>query len=159
MPIPRKPQAWTPQFWKLSQGGSEIVYQDILDSIEQGLVYVHKDTKPLGKMKEGQGELFLRAPIGDYFYLTHGNKGITLLGQFSGPANLFSSWESGWLDRPFRFIRGSVSNKKYTGEDKWWSPNHDSTFCRVRDDELSLFEECILKPYFKIKLADFGIRV
>jgi hypothetical protein len=107
-----------PRFWKLSQGGEDFVYQDILDSITHGFVYVHKDTKALGTSGKTQGQDFVDALVGDYFYLTHGNKGIFLLGQFSGPANLFSSRGDGWLDRPFRFIRPSVSNKKYDGKDK-----------------------------------------
>ncbi len=148
-----------PRFWKLSQGGDDIAYQDILDSITRGLVYVHKDTPPQGKSTETQGYLFATAPVGDYFYLTHGNEGVILLGQFSGPANLFSSWGGGWLDRPFRFIRPSVSHKKYDGIDKWWAPNHNSTFVEVPDDGLALFEEYILRPYFGIKLTEFGVQL
>jgi 5-methylcytosine-specific restriction protein B len=148
-----------PQFWKLSQGGTDFVYQDVLDSIARGLVYVHKDTKALGTSTKTQGQDFVDAQVGDYFYLTHGNKGVFLLGQFSGPANLFCSKGDGWLDRPFRLIRPSVTNKKYDGKDKWWAPNHNSTFVRVPDGELALFEECILQPYFGIKLADFRIPV
>lgn len=37
------------------------------------------------------------------------------------------------------------------------SPNDNSTFVRVPEDELTLFEASILKPYFDIKLAAFGI--
>jgi hypothetical protein len=48
-------------------------------------------------------------------------------------------------------MSGSYSNV-------WWAPNHNSTFCHVPDEELPLFEAKILRPYFAIKLADFGIR-
>jgi len=145
-----------PRFWKLSEG-KDFSYQEVLDSLMNGLVYVHKDTKPKGTSKKTQGEDFVEALIGDYFYLTHGNHGILLLGQFSGPANLFSSLGDGWLDRPFRLIRSSVSPKPYDGQAKWWAPNHNSTFSPVPDNELAMFESSILEPYFGIKLASFGV--
>ncbi|MBA7706006.1 hypothetical protein ES703_114850 [subsurface metagenome] len=102
-----------PKFWKLSQGADIFDYDEILESIEQRLVYVHKDTGPLGNT-EPQGERFLKKDvIGDYFYLTHGNKGIYLLGQFSGYANYFSAKKEGWVNRPFRFIKASVLKEPY----------------------------------------------
>ena len=144
----------TPRFWKLSQG--DFPAQDTLLSIEKGLVWVHSKTRPKGTSKTSQGEDFVRAPIGDYFYLTHSNKGIYLIGQFNGPANIFSEHGDGWADRPFRLIRLATEVKSYSGPDKWWAPNHDSTFVRVPENELAMFEEYILIPHFGIVLADFG---
>jgi 5-methylcytosine-specific restriction protein B len=147
-----------PRFWKLSQGdSSDFSSQDILDSIEQRLVYVHGNTKALGTSSTTQGEEFVNSPIGDYFYLTHGNKGIYLLGQFSGPPNIFSALGRGWVDRPFRYILGAVEIKPYTGPDKWWAPNHNSTFWAVPEEELGLFEETILVPHFGTRLSEFGV--
>jgi hypothetical protein len=118
---------------------------------------MHGNTAALGTSSTTQGEEFVNAPIGDYFYLTHGNKGIYLLGQFSGPANTFSALGKGWVDRPFRYLFGAIEIKPYTGPDKWWAPNHNSTFCLVPEDELELFEEAILVPHFGIKLSEFGV--
>ena len=74
----------TPGFWKLSQGAKDFAYNEIIESIARGLVYVHKDTAPLGNSAKTQGEDFISAPVGDYFYLTYGNKpgfgGAILLG-------------------------------------------------------------------------------
>ena len=148
-----------PQFWKVSQGSEYFRYSDVLRSIYERLVYVHKDTGPKGRSSKSQGEEFADAPIGDYFYLTHGNDGIYLLGQFSGPANLFSSKGEGWLDRPFRLIRTAVSREPYQGSAKWWAPNHNSTFISVTEDDLGTFETLILKPYFELSLGDFGVPV
>ena len=144
------------RFWKLSQGG-DFLGQDTLQSIEQRLVYVHSKTKAQGISSTTQGEDFINAQIGDYFYLTHGNKGVYIIGQFSGPPNFINSFGDGWADRPFRFIRAAVEVKPYIGPDKWWAPNHLSTFVRVPDHELQLFEESILVPHFGIRLAQFGI--
>src|SRR5438093_3217215 len=140
-----------PKFWKVSHGTQFFPYQDMLDSIERRLVYVHKDTHAKATSVRSQGQNFLEAPAGDYFYLTHGNNGIYLLGQFSGPANVFSSKGEGWLDRPFRHIKSAVTRDSYSGPKKWWAPSDNSTFMAIPDDEVVLFEEHILQPYFKIK--------
>src|SRR5262249_44438967 len=147
------------QFWKLSQGGDSFAAQDTLLSIEQRLVYVHGLTPPLGGKTKSQGDEFIDAPLGDYFYLTHANKGIYILGQFSGPPNIISARGDGWVDRPFRFIRAATTVKPYAGPDKWWAPNHNSTFVAVPDDELKLFEDSILWPHFGIRLSDFRIEI
>src|SRR5262245_7177869 len=149
-----------PKFWKLSQGvAAQFSSRDISSSLENRLVYVHKDTKAKGGSGRTQAQDFLEAGIGDYFYLTHGNRGVFALGQFSGPANIFSAYGEGWLDRPFRFIRGSVSTERYSGPRKWWAPSQNSTFTRVPDNELKMFEELILIPYFELHLAEFGVAV
>ncbi len=147
-----------PTFWKLSQGAELFSYEEILDSIESRLVYVHKDTDAKGISKTPQATDFINAKNGDYFYLTHGNTGIFLLGQFTGATNLFSTYGEGWLDRPFRFIKSSITRKKYDGEQKWWTPNDNSTFVKVPDGEIVQFEQEILKPFFDIELKKFGIK-
>ena len=146
-----------PKFWKLSQGTEFFDYNSILESIEHRLVYVHKDTAAKGGSRKSQGQQFIEAPVGDYFYLTHGNAGIYLLGQFTGPTNIFSARREGWLDRPFRFIKASISKESYNGPKKWWTPNEDSTFSPVPDGEVELFEQYILQPYFNISLSNFGL--
>jgi hypothetical protein len=147
----------TPNFWKVSHGVEYFHARDMIQAFHDGLVYVHKDTKPKGKSETPQGRAFVNAPTGDYFYLTNGNEGIYLLGQFTGPANVFSSRKVGWLDRPYRLIQASRSWEYYEGPQKWWTPNDRSTFTSVPKDELGLFEDLILKPYFDLNLADFRI--
>ena len=147
-----------PNFWKLSQGTAQFELQDIIKSIEQRLVYVHKNTKAKAGSSISQAQQFIEADIGDYFYLTHGNNGIYLLGQFLGPANLFSAYGEGWLDRPFRFIKPSISKNKYRGTKKWWAPSDNSTFTHVPNNELPLFETNILTPFFGVKLEEYGIK-
>ena len=62
------------RFWKLSQGIEYFSYQSMLETIESGLVYVHKDTKAKATLLKKQAQDFIDAPIGDYFYLTHGEE-------------------------------------------------------------------------------------
>ena len=146
-----------PNFWKLSQGTDFFSFEEVSDSIENKLVYVHAHTAAKGRSSETQGEQFIEAEVGDYFYLTHGNKGVYLLGQFTGPANIFSSMGEGWADRPFRVIRSAKPNSGYDGPHKWWAPNDRSTFMSVPDDELAEFEAHILEPFFGISLAEYGV--
>lgn len=147
-----------PKFWKVSHGAAIFSHEAVLDALHEQLVYVHKDTKPKATLSRSQAEDFVAAPIGNYFYLTHGNEGIYVLGQFSGAANVFSKMGDGWLDRPYRPIKSAISREAYCGPHKWWAPNDNSTFMPVPDDELSAFEEHILKSYFGITLAKFAIR-
>lgn len=146
-----------PNFWKLSQGAKFFNEKQILDSIEERFVYVHKGTRAIGGSNTSQGEEFIKAPIGDYFYLTHGNIRIYLLGQFTGPANYFSKKAQGWLDRPFRIIQFAETNGPYTSTIKWWTPNDNSTFIQIPENEIQLFEEFILEPYFGIRLINFEL--
>lgn len=146
-----------PTFWKLSQGTEQFGIEDMLQSVAHRLVYVYKDTRSKATSEKTQAQNFVDAAVGDYFYLTHGNWGIYVLGQFSGPTNVFSSMGEGWLDRPFRLIKAAISQERYEGEHKWWTPNDNSTFIRVPPAEHELFEQMILRPYFGIRLGDFGI--
>ncbi|GLR82772.1 hypothetical protein HUE56_05230 (plasmid) [Azospirillum oryzae] len=148
---------FVPKFWKLSHGTDYFTFADMVKSISEKLVFIHKDTQGLGTSRETQGKLFIDAPIGDYFYLTHGNQGIYLFGQFTGPANIFTEWGSGWIDRPFRLIRSAKVGAPYDDDKKWWSPNFRSTFASVPSDEHELFEEKILRPFFDIQLSDFEL--
>ncbi len=149
----------TPTFWKLSQGPELFDYEEFLESIYDKLVYVHKNARAKGRSNKAQAQEFIEARIGDYFYLTYGNQGIYLLGQFTGPANILPKVEQGWIDRPYRLIRYSNKYEHYNGPKKWWTPNDLSTFANVKQDELALLEELILQPFFGIKLSDYGIRV
>ncbi|GAB1071121.1 MAG: hypothetical protein SAqTSA_12170 [Shewanella algae] len=146
-----------PNFWKLSQGTKEFTLRDIIESINSGLVYVHKNTPNKATSPTSQAEDFINANIGDYFYLTHGNHGVYILGQFTGPTNLFSKYKEGWLEREFKFIFASNNPNRYSGMQKWWTPNDNSTFIRVPKTELELFEKEILAPYFEVSLKEFGI--
>lgn len=148
-----------PVFWKLSQGTEYFSFDQIVESIAEKLVYVHKDTKAKGQNEVDQSQNFIAANIGDYFYMTHGNDRIYCLGQFTGPANLFSKRGEGWLDRPYRMIASSKLTEAYTGEEKWWTPNHRSTFVPIPPHELSLFQDLILTPYFGIKFSKYGLNI
>jgi hypothetical protein len=100
------------RFWKLSHGSKEFTAQELLQSIEQRLGYVHGNTRAKGGASISQAEDFINnALIGDYFYLTYGNRGIYIIGQLAGPPNWLSVFGDGWVDRPFRLIREATEVK------------------------------------------------
>ncbi len=155
-----------PTFWKLSLGVEFFNVSQLLESIDDRLVYISIDAGAKGTRDTTQAEEFINAENGDYFYLTYGNYGIYLLGQFIGPPNYLNKhvvnkdadWKEwvGWIDRPFRIIARSRNISPYNGIDKWWAPNHMSTFIKVPRSELHQFEELILEPYFGISLSNCG---
>lgn len=149
-----------PTFWKLSHGTkSGFTFEDMISSIDEKLVYVHRQTDAKGKSSITQAEDFINAAIGDYFYLTHGNDGIYLLGQFTGPVNYFTKFENeddkDWMERSFRLIKKAIHIRTYDGQEKWWTPNHNSTFVQIPENEEELFEKLILQPYFGLSLERF----
>lgn len=146
------------QFFKISHGGDFWQNDEISDALTRQVVGMHRDTEYLAG-NTPQYEKFVEAPIGSYFYLTRSNKGIYLLGQFVGPANVFTPWEDGWVERPYKIIKYAHNRDIYDGVQKWWTPNHNSTFAEVPEHELNLFEELILAPYFAIKLSNYGITI
>jgi hypothetical protein len=151
--------------WKLSMGshagGGEF---NTLSKVKKCLrekqrVVVWQPTRPKVRLGLPQGVAFVEVALDDaYFYLCHGNKepGIMLLGQFNGPAEPVSSpgWRDDWVGRPYRTVKEALITKKYDGENKWWTPNHNSTFIKVLKPELKKFETLILRPYFNLTLAD-----
>lgn len=118
-----------PNIWKLSQGPDHFSFDEILWSIEKRLIYIHKDSGAKGQKFETQADEFVNAPIGDYFYLTHGNKGIYLLGQIIGPPNIFSEYKGGYIDRPFRLILRSIKNDQYEGQIKMVDSEREFVIC------------------------------
>lgn len=146
-----------PIFWKVSQSPRFFSYAEFLQSLSDHLVYVHKDTLAKAGASRSQGEDFVTASIGDYFYMTHGNHGIYVLGQFTGPVNLFSLKGRGWLDRPYRPLRFSQDRKTYGGPKKRWAPNENSTFIQVPETDLGMFEKQVLSPYFDLRLKNFQV--
>ena len=147
----------TPRFWKLSHGAEAFSFEEFLLLMDRHVACMHKDTRAKGTTTTSQGEEFINAEVGDYVYLTHGNQGVYLLGQFVGPVNIFSSRGKGWVERDYRVIRHSKIREPYTGAHKWWTPMDRSTFVQVPVAEHQMFEQLILRPYFHIDLSQYGI--
>jgi hypothetical protein len=151
------------RIWKLSMGphagGGEFrTLTDVERCLEEEKrVAVWGPTGCKGGSRVPQGKQFKEAADDDFFYLCHGNEepGIILFGQFDGPAERMSvpGWRSRWFGRRFRSIRKARVTKKFEGDNKWWAPNHNSTFVSIPERDLAAFEAAILQPFFGLTLA------
>lgn len=146
--------------WKLSMGpgagGNEFPdLAAVTARLDEGYVLVWGPTGPLGRSNYSQGRLFQLAANDDLFYLCHGNEepGIMLVGQFSGPYEPDvprpAGYRTKWFRRPFTTLARTATTARYSGTQRWWTPNHNSTFVRIPDCDMETFEAEILKPYFK----------
>jgi 5-methylcytosine-specific restriction enzyme B len=136
----------------------EFTPEELEESIKENKILVHKDTKSKGQSHERQGETFeSKINIGDYFYLTYGNGAgcIKLIGRVTGdavPAVLNDYGDEGWLERSFELIKSSKNKSKYTGANKWWTPNHNSTCIEIKSEELNEANKILFEPYFMSRL-------
>lgn len=144
-----------PTIWKISHGPGVISEEEYTTFEKNKVAVVHGITGAKGKEKETQGEKFIhKIQKGDYFYLCRGNS-IRLLGQFdSDKAVINPEKQDDWYQRSYKVIAVSKNAEPYKGPQKWWTPNNNSTCYNVDDNKD--FEENILKPYFKLTLADLG---
>ena len=140
----------TESVFKISMG--EFSDKEYKDAVSNKAVLVHKDTKAKGTSSITQGDVFQYSiKEGDYFYLTHGNKGSSLLGQFVGnvrPAQNKEMASSGWIERSFVEVMPSINQSAYKGKKKWWTPNENSTCIEIPLSELEEANKLIFKPYF-----------
>lgn len=144
-----------PAIWKISHGTDTTGISAANKTIFEGrnVAVVHSATKPKAASKVSQGQAFMDGiKKGDYFYLCYGNR-IQLLGQFTGnKASLNPEMKDGWYEREYRLIAKAKNPAPYTGTQKWWTPNDNSTCIKVDEDDKLLFEGLILKPYFDMTL-------
>lgn len=142
------------KLFKLSQGKDFALEKHKL-LVEKGLVSVHKDTPAMASSSITQGESFINAKIGDYFYLCKGNDFFELIGQFTGEARpsekeLFD--DLNWYVRSFKTIAKFTKKGKYSGQKKWWTPNNNSTFIEISKKELNLANNIIFNPFFSLSV-------
>ncbi|MBT0651543.1 McrB family protein [Geomobilimonas luticola] len=135
--------------WKISHGDNEFSQEERVELLHKKLVVVHSDTA------KGQGDAFYKKMLeNDIFYLCHGNY-IQLLGKIKSKAEQ-SAKDEGWLQREYSIIKTSDGDKSYSDVQKGWTPNYRSTCKLVPYDELELFENKILKPYFNLTLSELA---
>jgi hypothetical protein len=138
--------------WKVSHGNIEAFKDEKRDLyLNTKIVAVHKDTK------KNQGNNFVNTmKVGDLFYLCYGGREIKLLGIITSEAVTLigDNIEDGWMMRSYDVIKESVNKNKYTGVDKGWSPNHNSTCVAVKENQLTVFEKELLTPYFDMTLEE-----
>lgn len=146
-----------PSIWKISEGteSSVISVEDKKIFLDRNVVVVHSYTRAKGTSKVTQGQHFINTiKKGDYFYLCYGNS-IQLLGQFTSDKAVENpELKNGWYERAYRIVKKTDNNKPFSGEQKWWTPNSNSTCIKIEQSDYALFEELILKPYFDMSVEE-----
>jgi HNH endonuclease len=136
------------RIWKHSHGGDsfEDKEKERDQYKERSVITLYRDTG------RGQGLAFREQMLqGDFFYLCFGNK-VQLFGQIT--SNLQNAAKR-WVERKYWVIRESSDKlSKFTGPQKKWTPNYNSTCALVPMSGLSQFEGRILRPFFSLRLRD-----
>lgn len=145
-------EAWSRKnlpIWKLSHGSNDFSVDERKSYLQAELAVMH------GGTAKSQGENFQEAPVGDLFFLCHGNDSLPLVGQFTSmPAPCEKG--DGWLQRRYRVLKPSIRQGGYQAGPKGWTPNYRSTFKKVPAQDLPEFETALLKPFFGTDLAELA---
>jgi len=64
--------------------------------------------------------------------------------------------DDGWKGRQYKTIKQLQNPRTYLGAKKGWTPNYNSTFKKVPAQELQLFDNSILTPFFDINLEELA---
>ena len=135
------------RIWKLSHGHNTFSVEQMGALKKQRLAVAGRELGP------GQGTQFVDLPIGTLFYLCHGN-GMQLLARFtSGPEDTARGPE--YAQRHYEVLKNAIKNDAIENKKKW-SPGGQSTFYRIPPDQLILFEQTMLLPYFELDLAELA---
>ena len=145
-------EAWSRKnlpIWKLSHGLNDFSADERKGYLLAKLGVMH------GETAKSQGENFQEAPVGDLFFLCHGNDSLPLVGQFTSMPEPCDKGD-GWLQRRYRVLKPGIKQGGYQGSQKGWTPNYRSTFKQVPAHDLPEFETALLKPYFGTDLAELA---
>lgn len=145
------------RIWKISHGDREFSEAEKNTFIENKVAVVHEWASGYADWSRVKGkDLMEKSQVGDFFFLCHGGY-IQLLGQF-----VESEWlacpeknDVKWRQMKYKVIATAKDiGKMATDKKKAWTPNFMSTFAEVKSNELDVFEEWILAPYFGLDMAD-----
>ncbi len=123
--------------------------------IKENLIVVHGKTKAKGTSTITQGNTFYELmKIGDYFYLCRGNDFLEIIGKITGDAvrcEYDNFGDEGWLQRSYEVVREAVNDNSYEDEQKWWTPNDNSTCIAIPQNEINVANEKLFVPFFNAK--------
>lgn len=137
--------------WKISHSSKDFKKDARASFLENQIVVVGKETG------HGQGKAFVETmAVGDYFYLCFSSE-VILLGIITSDAVSYSGEISGYenyLQRSYEVIKECTNGEKYSGVLKGWAPNYNSTFKKVPDGEMNIFQQELLLPYFEMSVGE-----
>lgn len=150
------------RIWKISHGNSEFNSKKELRDFLADNHYITM----CRATRKGQGHAFeFDMRIGDYFYLREEGR-IKLFGRIESDAEIapdevndnfvYESDDDMWLVRKYSVVLYPILTDKYSGKQRKWTPNHNTTLGFVPLEQLCEFEEWIFKPYFGKDLSFFN---
>jgi Cdc6-like AAA superfamily ATPase len=138
--------------WKVSHG------QVISESDRQWLAQhqylsVHEDTG------NGGGDNFIdKMKVNDIVSLSYGGQLAKLVKVTSDIlVDQTRKMDEGWKLRKYKEIVVLDKPTQYRGVDKGWTPIRRNTCAPVPENELPLFEQAILQPYYQLSLSEIGL--
>lgn len=138
------------EIWKVSHGKKDINEEERNWLAKHNFLCVHENTS------RGGAENFLNGiQLNDLVSLSYSGELVRLVKVVSNVESHSSSpMGTGWLLRRYETVTELDNPKQYEGPDKGWTPIRRNTCARIPENELSLFEQAILKPYFNLSLSD-----
>jgi 5-methylcytosine-specific restriction endonuclease McrBC GTP-binding regulatory subunit McrB len=139
--------------FKVSMSSKDINEEAFTFCNENNLIIVHGSTKAKGTSYQTQGDTFTeQMKVGDYFYLCRGNSNLELIGKITSDSEEFEYKElhdTGWLQRSYEIVAEAETESSYQDENKWWSPNNNSTCIAIPKNEIAEANTKIFVPFFK----------
>ena len=147
-----------PSFWKMSHGSTStgLSQAEREDCEKRCVITMHRNTSGAGASKILSGDLFeygLRK--GDLVYLCYAGE-VSRLVQIASDDLAPSSLRSGFVERQYKVIAEAKEGSRYPGDGfrKLWTPNQNSTFARIPDEDYRDFEKHITEPYFGMSVNE-----
>ncbi|WP_108946912.1 hypothetical protein [Shewanella halifaxensis] len=141
------------RIWKVSHG------QVISDSdrgwlAQHNYLSVHEDTGNAG------GDNFVnKMKVNDIVSLSYSGQLVKLVKVTSDIiTDPNSPMEEGWQLRRYEELKVLAKPMQYKGVDKGWAPIRRNTCAPVPNNELTLFEQAILQPYYQLSLSELVIK-
>ena len=141
------------KIWKVSHG--QVLNDSDRDWLAQhNYLSVHEDTGNAG------GDNFInKMKVNDIVSLSYSGQLVKLVKVTSGVIkDPNSSMEEGWQLRLYEEVKALTKPKQYKGVDKGWAPIRRNTCAPVPNNELTLFEQAILQPYYQLSLSKLAIK-
>jgi hypothetical protein len=141
--------------YKISIGPRDIKPDPYKYFMDSRVIVVHGETKAKGQSSQTQGDTFAsKINIGDYFYLCRGNDNLELIGKITGEAvecDYLDFGTDGWLQRSYDIVATATKKTSYRGDDKWWTPNNNSTCITIPKHEINDANSKLFLPFFDVK--------
>ncbi|WXU00145.1 MAG: hypothetical protein Ctma_0856 [Catillopecten margaritatus gill symbiont] len=139
--------------WKISHGNEDTKNMRH-EWFENNQISLHKNTRSMLGIDKTQADFFRNdLKIGDIVFICHSNdikRLAKVTSEILNPAD-------DWICREYMTLDTLDGDNKYSGTNKWWTPDANTTFQSVKKSEYCNFENWILEPFFNKTLQDIGI--